>query len=163
MQRYFTNFGHNCELDVDESFRTSFLNDKGKVRRTIIEWTTIDPISNLTLQHFNSQAAIANERKFHLEYHPKTIHPFSKFKFIWECLMAFVYLSGLIYSPLQYLDYVDKDENTNVGNLHIMKLVKSICLIDMALRFIIGYFDERTFTVSLSIIESFKNNDFRHL
>lgn len=144
MERYFKNFGHNCDLNAEDIT----LKNKGNVRRTVVEWTTIDPISNLALQHFNSYSAITNERKFHLECHPKTIHPFSKFKFIWEVLMSFIYVSGLIYVPLQYLDYVDKDDNTNIGNLHIMKLVKSICVIDMALQFFIGYYDERTFTVS---------------
>lgn len=151
MQKYFEKFGHTCEFDVDEEFK-KFLKGKSRVEEIIIKYTTIDPVSSLTLQHFNSHSAITNERKFHLENHPKTIHPFSKFKFIWECSMVLVFLCGLIYSPLQYLDYVDKDEDTNIGNINFMILIKSICLIDMALRFFIGDHDERNFTVNCSNI-----------
>lgn len=63
--------------------------------------------------------------------------------------MAVNILTGLIYGPLQYLDYIDDDETTDVGNLALIKIVKIICVIDMILRFFCGYVDEKNFSVSV--------------
>lgn len=61
--------------------------------------------------------------------------------------MASMFLTGLIYVPLQYLDYLDHDV-AFIGNLIIIKTVKLTCLVDMILRFFCGYVDEKKFTVS---------------
>lgn len=78
MKKYFEMFGHTCELEADE--------DSVKRVKWLRRWTMIDPTSNLTLQHFNSHATIVNERKRHLQIYPVTVHPFSRFKFMWEVM-----------------------------------------------------------------------------
>lgn len=150
MRNYFEKLGHTCELKEEEDSENS-LKGINWVRKVFVKWTTVDPISNLTLQHFNSHSNVVNERKFHLKNHPMTIHPFSRFKFAWECVMMLTLFCGLIYAPLQYLDYVDKDKTSTVGNLAIMKWVKAFCIIDMLTRFFTGYLDEKNFVVSLKI------------
>lgn len=146
MKEYFEKFGHTCELKVDDELG-SLLKDQPRWKRALIKWMKIDPTSSLTLQHFSSHSSIVEARKFHLASHRVTIHPFSRFKWAWECFMMFVFLWGLIYGPLHYLDYVDSDEATNVGNLLILTLVKVLCIVDMAARFITGFVNKE-FAVS---------------
>lgn len=156
--RYFENFGHTCGLKIDGDFG-SYLESLSPLHRFLIKWTTIDPKSETTMQYFKSHVAVVNGTKFHIENHPITIHPFSRFKFYWEFIMAFNFLTGLIYGPLQYLDYIDDDKTTDIGNLTLMKFVKFNCVMDMILRFFCGYVDEKKFEVSLN---DKKNINFRH-
>lgn len=149
MRKYFERFGHTCEWEVEEEL-VKFLAGKSRLKQTCIKWTTLDIASNSAQQHFNSYSAIVNEMKFHLENHPTTIHPFSRFKQLWELFMIAVFLCGLIYSPLQYLDYVDMN-SSDAGNIRIMKSVKILCIIDMALRFFMGHLDEPSFAVSIKL------------
>lgn len=145
MRKYFETFDHSCELSDED------------IKRTLLhEWTTIDPMTQLTRQNFNSFSTIDNERKFHLTSHPLTVHPFSRLKFAWDAVMLVTLLAGLIYSPLQYFAYVDKRDETNVGNLFIMKWVKSFCIVDMTARFLTGYFDEQSFAVSFALPQSLR-------
>ncbi|CRL00606.1 CLUMA_CG013866, isoform A [Clunio marinus] len=147
MEHYFLKFGHNCELRDDEL--KNLLSDKSKLKRKLLKWTTINVKSNLTLQHFNSHAAIVNDRRLHFENHLSTIHPFSNFKWFWEVFIGLVFLSGLFYDPLMYLKYVGEDPSESVGNLIIMKLIKIFCTIDMFVRFFTGYLDPKNFTIVL--------------
>lgn len=148
MRKYFEKFGHTCDLKGEEDLE-SVLKDVGWARKVFIKWTTVDPVSNLTLQHFNSHSSIVNERKIHLENHRLTIHPFSRFKFIWECVMISAFLCGLIYGPLQYLRYLDESKSANIEDLVIMIWVKAVCIIDMLIHFFVGYIDEENFVVSV--------------
>lgn len=165
MKKYFERFGHTCELNDDEEKAKRF-NREG-IKKTLVKWATIDPTSNLTLQHFNSYSTIVNERKFHLENHPKTIHPFSQIKLIWECLMALAFLCTLIAGPLMFFDYVKHNEletkttgaipkNSNVyknpknyieDNPAVI-LGRSFCVIDIFTRFFTGYIDDENSVVS---------------
>lgn len=144
MKRYFELFGHTCELEVREESR------KGVdwLRKTLIDWITVDPTSNQTVEHFNSHATIINERKRHLQSYPVTVHPFSRFKFLWEVMMTVVFLVGLIYAPLLFLFYFDHTVESSIGNLSIMISVKVFCILDMTMRFFTGYWDDENFTVS---------------
>jgi hypothetical protein len=143
---YFKTFGHTCGLKIDEDFE-NYLNNRPPLHRFLIKWTSIDVKSEITTQYFSSHAAVVNGMKHHLDSHPITIHPFSRFKFIWELVMASMFLTGLIYVPLQYLDYLDNEES-HIGNLIIIKTVKLTCIVDIILRFFCGYVDEKKFTVS---------------
>jgi hypothetical protein len=148
MMRYFEKFGHTCGLtDCDDLKR--ILGSKPWLTRTVFKWTSIDPSSEITTQFYNSYCAVVNGTEHHLRKYPLTIHPFSRFKFIWECFMASVFLIGLIYVPLQYLDYVNKHSKDTIGNLTLMKSVKTACIVDMFLRFFIGFVDEKKFIVSM--------------
>lgn len=147
MREYFEKFGHFCELNLDDDYK-SYLNGKSKFKRTLIKWTTIDPASPLTLQYFKSHTTIVNDRKKHLESHLGSIHPFSRFKFVWETIMIVVFLVGLIYHPLQNFNYVDNNEDDNAGNILLMGSLKVFCIIDIVLRFFFGHFDHDTFLVT---------------
>lgn len=146
MRKYFEKFGHFCELHLDDDYQ-NYLNGMTKFKRKLIEWTTIDPASPLTLQYFKSYLTICNDRQLHLNSYLGTIHPFSRFKFAWELVMIVIFLIGLIYHPLQNLNYVDKYIEDDAGNIILMGLLKVFCIIDIMLRFIIGRFDDDTFLV----------------
>lgn len=152
MKKYFESFKHRCELNVEEGIE-GFLKNKHWLRQSFIKWTTIDPTSELTLQHFNSYSAFANGRKFHLENYPLTIHPFSQFKLVWEIIMMLVLLCGLILDPLHFLDYF-KEGHVISGVISsdflasVRASVKIVCILDMAARFFMGFVDERNSTVS---------------
>jgi hypothetical protein len=142
MRKYFRTFDHTCELaEEDTSSSVAW-------RRKLLEWTTIDPTNQLTRHDFNSYSRMVNERKFHLASHPLTVHPFSRLKSAWEAFMLGVFLCGLIYAPLLFLDYVDKHNTNESGSLAIMRLVKFFCIVDMIARLFTGYIDERSKTVS---------------
>lgn len=152
--RYYEAFGHTCSLKIDEDYQ-NYLNNRPRLHRFLVKFTSIDPHSEPTKQFFNSHAAVVNGTKLHLDNHPLTIHPFSRFKFIWELIMTATFLTGLIYTPLQYLDYVDNDIHGSIGDLTIMKTVKILCIVDMILRFFCGYVDEMKFTVSKDFLKLF--------
>lgn len=151
MKKYFKKFGHTCDLKVEleGSGEIPDGDKKNWYRKKLLEWATIDLTSNLTLQHFNSFATAVREKKKHLKEHPLTIHPFSRLKMIWECVMIVSFLTGLIYIPLQYMDYVDK--NMNVSNLFIMKVTKILGSVDMIVHFFSGYLDEEHFEVKFEV------------
>lgn len=144
MKRYFEIFGHTCELIADENLDPR----REWFREIFIEWTTVDPTSNLTLQHFNSHSTIVNEREFHLANHRFTIHPFSRFKGLWETFITVVLLYALIRAPLRYLSFVSEYDKENIDCIESMVTVKLLCIIDMALRFIMGHVDHENFAVS---------------
>lgn len=148
MEQYFKKFGHTCNLKLKDSDKTPAADKKNWLRKKFVEWSTIDLTSNLTLQQYNSYSTAVRGRKRHLEEHPLTIHPFSRLKMAWECVMIFSFLTALIYIPLQYLDYVDDDATNNVGSLLIMKTTKALGVLDMVVNFFSGYWDERNFKVS---------------
>ena len=153
MREYFEKFGHFCELNLDDDYQ-NYLNGKTKFKRNLIKWTTIDPASPLTLQYFKSNLTIYNDRKMHLNLYLGTIHPFSRFKFVWEVVMIIIFLIGLIYHPLQYFSYVDRNREDDAGNIFLMGLLKIFCIVDIILRFFIGHFDNETFMV-IFLIEHF--------
>lgn len=63
--------------------------------------------------------------------------------------MMVVFFCDLMYTPLQYLDYVDDNRYNDRGNLDIMAVLKMICIVDMITRFFFGYLDEtNNFVVS---------------
>jgi hypothetical protein len=133
---YFEKFGHYCALNKD-----------GDVINRLQRWTTVDPTSKLSLLHFNSHSAIINERKFHIENHPLIIHPFSSFKMLWEILMILALLICLVYDPLQYLHLL------NPKCSHVdWSFINIVCVIDIFLRFRMGYWDENNFKASIFFI-----------
>lgn len=129
---YFKRFGHLCDLDDDERI------DK------IFTWTSIDPTSKTTLLHFKSYSSIINNRKFHIENHRHTIHPFSFFKTLWEMLMMVVLLVCLILEPLRFLQMVESTHwHTEWSYINIINVI------DIVLRLsVMGYWDKRNFEVS---------------
>jgi hypothetical protein len=137
--KYYEKFGHVCALKDYEDLLRIHSSGRSELRKTIIKWTTIDPQSYIATEFFNSHSSVVNEMKFHLENHPMSIHPFSRFKFTWELFMAAIFLVGLIYVPLQYLDYVDDNLENNFGNVIIMEVVKISCIVDMVMRFFMGF------------------------
>jgi hypothetical protein len=144
MKKYFEKFGHSCELDDDVKVESS---RREKIKETIVIWTTIDPTSDITLHHFNSHSAIVNERKFHLENHPRTIHPFSRLKlWIWEPVFVLVFLCALISGPLMFFDYIQKTD-LYVEDMKYMYCVYVFCVIDMFLRFFNGFVVKKKFMV----------------
>lgn len=146
MKKYFKKFGHTCDLKVEGSGKIPVVDKKNWLRKKMVEWATIDLTSNLTLQHFNSFATAVSEKKTHLEGHPLTIHPFSRLTMAWEFVMILSFLIGLVYIPLQYMDYVDEQAD-NVGNLLIMKVTKTLGSVDMVMNFFSGYLDQKKFEV----------------
>lgn len=144
---YFQKSGHSCAVKSDADIEI-YLNNLSPLNRFLVKWTSIDPKSELTVQYFKSHAAIIVATKLHIENHRITIHPFSRVKFLWECVMTLNFLTGLIYGPLQYLDYIDDDETTDIGNIALIKIVKALCVMDMVLRFFCGYVDEKEHSVS---------------
>lgn len=144
MKKYFRLFGHDCEVATDRSPESR----DGWLRAKAIDFITINPTSNLTLQHFNSYATIVNERRRQLQLYLTTIHPFSQFKFLWEVMMLGWFLLGMWYAPMLFLLYFDDSAASSVGNLTIMWSVKIACIIDMIIRFFMGYWDDLNFVVS---------------
>lgn len=135
--KYYEKFGHVCTLKAHEDFQIHS-NKRSKLRNAIIKCTSINQQSHIASEFFNSHSSVVNEMKFHLENHPMTIHPFSRLKFMWEIFMAVIFLIGLIYNPLQYMDYVDENIENTFGDISLMVVVKIASLMDMIMRFFMG-------------------------
>lgn len=146
MKKYFKMYGHNCELDVSEGSD----DQNGWWFQMASPYFAIDLTSHLTLQHFNSYATIFNESKRHQQNYPLTVHPFSMFKFMWEIMMAGVFLIGLVYVPMMFFFYLEYKDT--FGNENIMATVKFFCIADMVMRFFTGYWDEVHLVVSTAMI-----------
>lgn len=63
--------------------------------------------------------------------------------------MAMVFFIGLIFSPVQFLVYTDDEKELFLRNFTVMKSVKTVCLVDMIVRFFAGYWDQENFVVSI--------------
>lgn len=146
--KYFEKFGHTCSVKSDEVLE-NYLENRSRLQQAVVKWTTIDPQSEITTEFFNSHSSVVNGMRFHLEQHPTTIHPFSRFKFVWECYMILVFLNGLVYAPLLYMYYVNNNPHEHFGNILVMQLIKVSCIVDMILRFFTGFVDEKNFKVSI--------------
>ncbi|KAG5674638.1 hypothetical protein PVAND_004592 [Polypedilum vanderplanki] len=142
--KYFEKFGHFCSLKYDEKLE-NYLDNLTWFQYLI----TIDPSSPITTSFFNSHSAVVNGMKYHLKNYPNTIHPFSKLKFIIECIMSVIFLCGLIYTPLLYMYYIRKDDQDTFGNVPVIYTIKLACALDMILRFFTGRVDERNVEIIL--------------
>ena len=149
MKKYFEKFDHTCDLNVEEDLKDS-QNWVSRFKKAVIKWTTIDPYSNLTSFYFNNHSSITNEMNFHQQKYPRTIHPFSRIKTVWECVMSLVIFMGLIGSPLYYHLFVNnnRDREAFLGNCIMLKIVKAFSLLDILVRFHVGYYDRRNYVVS---------------
>lgn len=143
MKKYFEKFGHICELEDDTKLQDFA---KKRFKSALFRLITIDTHSILTLQHFNSHSSIVKERKFHKENFTWTVHPFSRFKFIWDIVMVIVFFDCIILGPLRLLAIVEDRES--LKNLSDVRLGKFIGIIDMFLQFFVGFVDEKKFAVS---------------
>lgn len=132
---YFTSFDHNCSLSHKESI------DK------LTKWRSIDPKSRLTRRHYSSYSSIINNRKFHIEHHCSTIHPFSLLKTLWESIMILIYTLSLSFDPIHFLELLEStEEHSKWSYIHIINVI------DIMLRLsIMGYWDKRKCQVSLSL------------
>lgn len=149
-RRYFKKFGHSCELN-DEEENTTANQIKGSFNR----WKTVDPMSILALQHFNSYAAIVNEQQSHLRYFPKTLHPFSRIVKVWRWFMLVIFSLGMFCGQLQLFIFV----HDNPGEIRkytrvTILFVRVICMTDMVRRFFTGFVDKDTNNVSHSLCEN---------
>lgn len=161
MKKYFEKFDHTCDLEDEEEPDESQERFE-RLRKLIIKWATIDPLSNLTMQHFNTYSNIKHEMKRHLQRHPMIIHPFSRIKCFWEGVMTFVLLAGLITSPLEFLVYTDRAKESFVGRFTLLRIVKTVCIVDMISRFFTGYWDEENFVVSFYLLQHIYGNTLHH-
>lgn len=62
--------------------------------------------------------------------------------------MTLVFVVDLIYAPLMFFFYLDYTTAPSVGNLDVLATVKLFCIVDMAMRFFTGYWDNSQFVVS---------------
>lgn len=143
-KEYFEKFGHTCGLrnEEEEDYETN------RIKGSFTKWKTVDPLSTLTLQHFNSHAAIVNEQRSHLLYFPLTLHPFSRIIMVWERIMLVVYAFALFWGQLKILFFVGKSQREIGTCIIVMFVVRIICFADMARRFFTGFIDKNTNHVS---------------
>lgn len=151
MSTYFEQFGHNCNLksENDKKF-DEIVKSKNFFIKFLINWTVVDISWINDTSHLKSYAAIVNERLYHAENFLGTIHPQSKFKSIWEVYIAIVILIGLFYKPFQFMHYFKLSEGDKIGSVPIIFFVNISCIVDIILRFFIGYYDEKIGSVSIA-------------
>lgn len=76
----FANYGHDCTLDICDSYDTDFVPGNtlcAKFKRWLIKMVVVSETSKFYTHHLRSFGAISKERKRQLSKHPFTIHPFS--------------------------------------------------------------------------------------
>lgn len=162
MNKYFENFGYYCEIEVDKAFN-KYLKSKNKLQRFLINSTIINPTSQRTFCFYRSFSEIVSDRDEHVENYLGSIHPLSKFCCCWHVIMTFIFLSSLLYIPVQYFDYIDLKDDDIIESIPYMMFINFFCVFDIVLRFLIGYFDFSQFKVGSFAIVIFLLISFNNI
>uniref|UniRef100_A0A182IVY4 Uncharacterized protein n=1 Tax=Anopheles atroparvus TaxID=41427 RepID=A0A182IVY4_ANOAO len=146
---------HYCSVSHDVDL-VKLLVPADTVLRRIARWwrrlSLIDPHSSLTRQVFRSDGAIKREISRHLTYFPVTIHPLSKLRFIWECLMIVTFATAFQLIPYDVMFLFRAPDYYPFTSFHVTLLViDMICLIDIGMSFYTGTYVQRTQRVELNL------------
>ncbi|CAG9813020.1 unnamed protein product [Phaedon cochleariae] len=146
--KMFANYGHDCTLeDIADNYDWEYAPGYSlgaKFRRWLARMRVVSETSKFYTHHLRSFGAISAERRRHLKYHPKTIHPFSAGRIVWAIIMIFIILYHLIVTPFMFLVFDFKKPNFSYNEvLNMFRLVFDTFLIFNGIfNCITGYYDE---------------------
>jgi hypothetical protein len=141
------------QSENDKKFH-ELIESKGVFKKLLILWTVANTALINDKSHLKSYASIVNERLYHAEHYLGVIHPYSKFKALWEVYIAIVILAGLFTKPFKFLLYFDHDLTNDIGNIPLIFFVNVSCIVDIFVRFNVAYYDKKLGKVG---IENSKN------
>lgn len=98
-------YKHHCTLPGE---RSQFLDE---IQNSIQKYLIVDPNCRLTNYTLKSKASVNGEILRHINYFPKTVHPFSRLRKYWEYLMIVTFIVFFVCMPY-HISFVfgNKDE-----------------------------------------------------
>ncbi|KFB44542.1 AGAP005463-PA-like protein [Anopheles sinensis] len=146
---------HRCSVNHDVDL-VKLLVPADTVHRRVEHWwrrlCLIDPQSTLTRQIFRSDAAIKREISRHLTYFRYSIHPLSRFRFIWECLMIVTFALAFQMIPYDVMLLFRAGDYYPFTSFHaILLAIDVVCLLDIGMSFFTGMYVQRTQRVELNL------------
>lgn len=138
---------HHCELPPEEDIIVKYI-DSGLFvfkRRIFRRWLIVDPLNYRSMAFLKSRAAIRYEQQRHLQYYYNTIHPFSKFRSVWETIVLTVIGIFLMILPMEVASTYLYD------SLFIPTIFLDVMLtLDLIFEFFTGFFHQITRKIILS-------------
>ncbi|XP_055611263.1 potassium/sodium hyperpolarization-activated cyclic nucleotide-gated channel 4-like [Uranotaenia lowii] len=145
---------HTCQIGHDFDLIQSSVPGKGwwsRALRWIRKICYLDTTSSQSRDVFRSDTAMRRELSRQITFYSNTIHPFSYFRFVWECVMIFTYAIAFIIFPYDVTFLYDEDENAQLNKFHLLVLfIDFICLLDICCTIRTGYFYKQKQRVELS-------------
>ncbi|XP_050094110.1 potassium/sodium hyperpolarization-activated cyclic nucleotide-gated channel 1-like [Anopheles aquasalis] len=112
----------------------------------------VDQRSALTRQVFRSDTAIKREISRQLTYYPRTVHPLSRFRFAWECLMIVTFAMAFQLIPYDVMFLFRVQDYYPFTAIHMILLALDfICMLDIVVSFYTGTCDPRNQRVHLDM------------
>ncbi|KAK9888185.1 hypothetical protein WA026_000454 [Henosepilachna vigintioctopunctata] len=133
--------GHKCNLNFESDtvalyVKSGIFIPLRRFYRKLFMISTRDP---RTKAYAKSLHKLTSEEKRHLERYFFMIHPFSDFNFVWQSIMTIVHFIVYFFIPIYYLNHAD--EAHSPYNTVISSVLSSLCLLNIAISFFIGFHD----------------------
>lgn len=87
------------------------------------------------------------ERERHLSTFPRTIHPFSEFRWNWDIFLTFMLILTLVFQPLQIAFY--SDSMAHLTSALVNASLSFVFFIDILLNFRTGFIGKESDEVNL--------------
>ncbi|XP_058066357.1 potassium/sodium hyperpolarization-activated cyclic nucleotide-gated channel 1-like [Anopheles bellator] len=145
---------HNCTVSHDVDLVKLFIPGNSILRRFTRCWRRlclIDESSPLARQVLHSDMAVKREISRHLTYYPCTVHPLSRFRFAWECLMIVTFAMAFQMIPYDVVFMFRVEDYYPFTAFHwILLATDIICLLDVVMSCYTGTYDRRNRRVELN-------------
>ncbi|XP_053674591.1 potassium/sodium hyperpolarization-activated cyclic nucleotide-gated channel 1-like [Anopheles nili] len=146
---------HDCSVNHDVDVVKLLMPADSVLKRFARWWRRrclIDHRSPLAKLVFRSDTALKRELSRHVTYYPRTIHPFSYFRFIWECIMIVTFASAFLMIPYDVVFLFQQEDYYPFSPFHVVLLcTDGVCLLDVVVRFYSGTYKRRKQQVDLDL------------
>lgn len=142
----FRAYGHVCEFqlpaeEIEELRKTGMCNKILRAWRRVIN---VDSSSPLTRQYLRSQHAIDEEKYRYKRLRHFAIHPLSQLYAFWQRIYILLVSVGSLTNPIHYY-LLEPADAQNLVILALSYVADALCVIDLFLRFIVGFYENFTF------------------
>ncbi|KAJ8913213.1 hypothetical protein NQ315_016156 [Exocentrus adspersus] len=124
---------HKCGLTPDEATRRLT-----KCKKLVHSLFLVSPTNPMRISYFKSDLSVRLEQERHLRINPYAIHPFSKFRSMYEIYLIVLYTCALAVKPFNAFIRAEHVPRMYVYNKCIL-LLDFLCIMDMFISFFTGY------------------------
>ncbi|CAK9814020.1 Potassium/sodium hyperpolarization-activated cyclic nucleotide-gated channel 4 [Anthophora quadrimaculata] len=109
-----------------------------------------------TKMYIDSMAAFSAERRRHAELKLRwIIHPFSRWRFLWDVIMTVVYMLSFLTIPFSVSFVVMRHDELQLDKFNF--LIYAFCWLDIMCNFVTGYHDKKQMRIELKPLKIFTN------
>lgn len=125
---------HNCKIEPENNTRRTWDNIKWKAQELML----VSASNPIRFGYFKSDLAIKKEKERHLRINRYAIHPFSKFRGMYEVFLVLLYTNALVIKPMCGFLTLDHYTQSTFLREYIL-VVDFFCWIDIFMTFFTGF------------------------